>query len=331
MDGIAKTVSRTILIATAAFLQVAPGFDAHAEDKIARLRVIAVSVSEQSEEATAFRRGLKDAGYTEGRDITIDWWYGGGRYDRVPEAVVGITENKPDVIVVEGTPAALIAKGTTSTIPIVMALVGDPVGSGLVSSLARPGGNVTGLTNQTVDLAAKRLQLLKEAIPKAKRVAILFNPETVPNSAILVRLKAAAPELGLELKFFSVRNPEELGAAFSGLNRSTTDAVMIVDDAFMTTLGDVFIQLGTKAKLPIAFAHKSLARKGVFLSYAVDHTELFRHAATYVDKILKGAKPGDLPIEQPTTFELVINLKTARTLGLKVPQSVLQRADEVIR
>ncbi|MEO8006202.1 MAG: ABC transporter substrate-binding protein [Betaproteobacteria bacterium] len=288
-------------------------------------------MSEQSEEAAAFRRGLREAGYTEGQDITIDWWYGGGRYERVPEAVVGITQNKPDVIVVESTVAALVAKGATSTIPIVMALVSDPVGSGLVASLAHPGGNVTGLTNQTVDLAAKRLQLLKEAIPKAKRVAVLFNPDTVPNNTILSRLKDAAPELGTELKFFSVRNPEELSAAFSGLNRSTVDAVLIVDDAFMSTLGDAFIQLGAKAKLPIVYAHRPLARKGVLLSYAVDHAELFRHAASYVDKILKGAKPGDLPIEQPTKFELVINLKTAKALGIKMPQAILQRADEVIR
>lgn len=304
---------------------------AHAADKVARIRVITVSVSEQSEEAKAFRQGLRDAGHVEGRDVIIEWWFGGGRYERVSEAVADLTRNKPDVIVVESTTATLAAKGATSTIPIVMALVGDPVGSGLVASLARPGGNVTGLTNQTVDLAAKRLQLLKEAIPRAKRVAVIFNPETLPNVAILSRLKDAAPGLDVELKFFSVRSVAELRTAFSGLGRSTVDAALIVDDAFMTTLGDEFLQLGMKARLPIVYAHKPLARKGVLLSYAVDHSEMFRHAAGYVDKILKGAKPGDLPIEQPTRFELVVNLKTAKALGIKIPQSFLQRADEVIR
>ena len=323
--------SCTALIATAAFLHAAPFGDAHAADRAARLRVIAVSVSEQSEEAAAFRRGMREAGYTEGQDVTIDWWYGGGRYERVPESIVGITQNKPDVIVVESTVAALVAKGTTSTIPIVMALVSDPVGAGLVASLAHPGGNVTGLTNQTVDLAAKRLQLLKETIPKAKRVAVLFNPLTVPNNTVLVHLRDAAPELGIELKIFSVQDAADLRAAFAGLSRSTTDAVFVVDDAFMAGLSDEIVRLGANAKLPLVYADKLSAKKGVLISYAVDHVELFHHAAKYVDKILKGAKPGDLPIEQPTTFELVINLKTARALGLKIPQAILQRADEVIR
>lgn len=304
---------------------------AHAADKVARIRVIAVSVSAQSEEAKAFRQGLRDAGYTEGRDVIIEWWFGSGRYDRVSEAVADLAQSKPDVIVVESTPAALAAKGATSTIPIVMALVGDPVGSGLVASLAHPGGNITGLTNQTVDLAAKRLQMLKEAIPRARRVVVIFNPETLPNIAILSSLKAAAPGLGVELKFISVRNVEELRTAFSGLGRSNADALLIVDDAFMTTLGDEFIQLGMHARLPIVFAHKPLARKGVLFSYAVDHPSMFRRAAAYVDKILKGTKAGDLPIEQPTKFELVVNLKTAKALGITIPQSILLRADEVIR
>ena len=305
--------------------------NADAADKVARIRVIAVSVSEQSEEAKAFRQGLQAAGYSEGRDFVVEWWFGAGRYDRVSEAAADAAQSKPDVIVVEGTPAALAAKRATSTIPIVMALVSDPVGSGLVASLAHPGGNVTGLTNQTVDLAAKRLQLLKEVIPGARRVVVIFNPESPPNSVMISRLKEAAPGIGVELKFASVRNAEELRSAFSGLSRSNVDALFIVDDAFMTALGDEFLQLGGKARLPIAYAYTPLARKGVLLSYAVDHPALFRHAAVYVDKILKGAKPADLPIEQPTKFELVVNLKTAKALGIKIPQSILLRADEVIR
>jgi len=305
--------------------------DAGAAGKVAHIRVIAVSVSEQSEEAKAFRQGLQEAGYSEGRDFVVEWWFGAGRYDRVSEAAADAVQSKPDVIVVESTPVALAAKGATSTIPIVMALVGDPVGSGLVASLAHPGGNITGLTNQTVDLAAKRLQMLKEAIPRARRVVVIFNPETLPNIAILSRLKDAAPGLGVQLKFISVRNAEELRTAFSGLGRSNSDALLIVDDAFMTSQGDEFIQMGRHARLPIVYAHKLLARKGVLLSYAVDHPAMFKRAAVYVYKILKGAKPGDLPIEQPTKFELVVNLKTAKALGITMPESILLRADEVIR
>jgi len=326
--------SRILLMSTAAFLASiwAPESVYSQQPNAPRhIRVLALSVSEQSEEARAFRLGLHDAGYTEGKDISIDWWYGAGRYDRAPEAVADLAQRKPDVIVVEGTPVALAAKAATSTIPIVMALVGDPVGSGLVTSLARPGGNVTGLTNQTVDLATKRLQLLKEAIPGAKRVVVIFNPETPPNRVIVSRLKEEAPGIGVELKFIAVRNVEELNAAFSGVSRAKVDALFIVDDAVMSTLADEFVSLGRKAQLPVVYAHKPVAKKGALLSYAVDHPSMFRRAAEYVDKILKGANPAELPIEQPTKFELVVNLKTAKALGITIPQSILVRADEVIR
>ena len=316
-----------VLAATLCFLLP----NADAADKVARIRVIAVSVSEHSEEAKAFRQGLQEAGHTEGRDFVVEWWFGAGRYDRVSEAAAGAAQGKPDVIVVESTPAALAAKGATNTIPIVMALVGDPVGSGLVASLARPGGNITGLTNQTVDLAAKRLQLLKEAIPGARRVVVIFNPQAPQNIGVVNRLKEASPGLGVELKLVSVQKVEELRAAFSRLSRSNVDALLIVDDASTAALEEEFLQMGLKAQLPIVYANKPLARKGVLLSYAVDHAALFRRAAHYVDKILKGAKPADLPIEQPTKFELVVNLKTAKALGITIPQSILLRADEVIR
>jgi len=326
--------SRTLLIAFAVFVTsiwAAEGIYAQQPNGPRHIRVLALSLSEQSEEAKAFRLGLRDAGYTEGRDILIEWWYGAGRYDRAPEAVADLAQRKPDVIVVEGTPAALAAKNATNTIPIVLALVGDPVGSGLVKSLARPGGNITGLTNQTVDLATKRLQLLKEAIPGARRVVVIFNPETPPNHVIVSRLKEAAPGLGVELKFIAARNVEELHAAFSGLSRAKVDALFIVDDAVMSTLADEFVSLGRKAQLPIVYAHKPVAKKGALLSYAVDHPSMFRRAAEYVDKILKGANPAELPIEQPTKFELVVNLKTAKALGIAIPESILVGADEVIR
>ena len=326
--------SRILLIALIAFLASAFVTDEiHAQQPNGprRIRVISVAFSEYSDEAKAFRQGLRDAGYAEGKEVLTEWWFVGGRYDRAPEAVADLAQSKPDVIVVESTMAALAAKRATSTVPIVMALVSDPVGSGLVASLAHPGGNNTGLTNQTVDLAAKRLQLLKEAIPGARRVVVIFNPETPPNRIMISRLKEAAPGIGVELRFISVRNGDELRSAFPGLSRSNVDALFIVDDGFMKTYGEEILQMGLKARLPIVYADKPLAKKGVLLSYAVDHREMFRHAAGYVDKILKGAKPGDLPIEQPTKFELVVNLKTAKALGITIPQSILLRADEVIR
>jgi putative ABC transport system substrate-binding protein len=329
-----SNASRIFLVALVAFLASAwlvEDVDAQQPSSPRRIRVVAISVSQQSEEAKAFRQGLRDAGYAEGKDILIEWWFGAGRYDRAHEGVADLAQRKPDVIVVEGTPAALAAKGATNTIPIVMALVGDPVGSGLVASLARPGGNVTGLTNQTVDLAAKRLQLLKEAIPGARHVVVIFNPETPPNRTMVSRLKEAAPGIGVDLKFVTARNVDELHTAFAGLNRTKVDALLIVDDAVMATLGDEFLRLGKKARLPIVYAHTPLARRGVLLSYSVDHPTMFRRAADYVDKIFKGANPAELPIEQPTKFELVVNLKTAKTLGITIPQSILVRADEVIQ
>jgi putative ABC transport system substrate-binding protein len=231
---------------------------------------------------------------------------------------------------VEGARAALAAKHTTSTIPIVMALVGDPVGSGVVPSLANPGGNITGLTNQTSDLAAKRLQLLKEAVPTAKRVTIVFNRDTPQSNKVLKILREAAPEIGVESTFIGIRTVEELRLALSGLNRAKADALMIVDDAFMAPHGELILSSAAKAGLPLVYADKPLARRGALISYAVDHSDLFRRAAAYVDKILRGAHPADLPIEQPTNFELVVNLKTANTLGITIPPSILLRADEVI-
>src|SRR4051812_23227254 len=217
-----------IFLAWAAFFTatfIFPSPPAYAADKAVRIGVLTVAINEQSEEAAAFKQALRDLGYIEGPDMVIDWWFGQGRYDLVQGAAGDMVRRKPDVIVVESTPAALAVKQATSTIPIVLALVSDPVGSGLVASLAHPGGNVTGLSNQTVDLAAKRLQLLKEAIPDARRVAVVFNPETPPNRVIVGRLKDASPGIGVNLKFITVRTTQEIRSALEKLNRSNTDAL----------------------------------------------------------------------------------------------------------
>jgi putative ABC transport system substrate-binding protein len=318
-----------VALLTLPIVSLSPHVDA--ADKVATVRVIAGSVLEQSEEAKAFRRGLRDAGYTEGKDIVVEWWSAAGQYDRLPEAVRNVSKANLAAIVVEGTPAALAAKRATDRIPIVLAIVGDPVGTGLVSSLAHPGGNVTGLTNQTVDLAAKRLQLLKEAIPTAGRVIVIFNPDTGPNSGVVKQLREAAPSIGVQVSVRSARTTEELRSVFVGLGPQNTDAIFIVDDGFMAARRDELLRMGMEARLPLVYADTPFARKGVMLSYAVDHAAMFRRAAIYVDKILKGAKPAELPIEQPTQFELVVNLRTAKALGLTIPQSILARADEVIQ
>jgi putative ABC transport system substrate-binding protein len=308
-----------------------PVAEAQAGTGLRRIAVVAMNVDNKSEQANAFRQGLRDAGYMEGRDIAIDWWSSAGDYGHVTEAIANAVQRKADVIVTAGTPAALAAKQQTNKIPVVMALAADPFGSGLVPSLARPGGNITGLSAMVVELSAKRLQLLKEAIPTIARVGVLFNPEAPYNGKIINLLNAAALELDLNLAFAEVRNESEFPAAFAEFKRSKADALLVLDDAFMAANERTILEIASKARLPVELGYKPRAKQGVLVSYASDHRDLFRRAAGYVDKILKGASPADLPIEQPTTFELVVNLRTAKALGLAVPESLLVQATEVVR
>jgi len=296
-----------------------------------RVTVIAPAFSADSDEAQAFREGLHAAGYVEGRELAIDWWYGHGSYKDVDEEVGRAVRNKVDVIVVESTVAALAAHRATQTIPLVMAFVGDPIGVGLIESLSRPGGNVTGVTNMATELGPKRLQLLKEIVPSAKRIGVLWNPDTPLHSKALARLKSAAPDLRLELLPVGVHKTEEFAPAFSTMSRAKVDAVIALGDPFMAGNSTVMIRLATKAHIPLAADFKSAAKQGVLICYWVQSTDLFERAAGYVDKILKGASPATLPVEQPTKFELAVNLKAAKTLGLKIPESVLLQANEVIR
>jgi putative ABC transport system substrate-binding protein len=284
-----------------------------------------------SEGAQQFRQGLLDAGYVEGRDVVIEWRSAEGDYDRLPKLAADLVQRKVEVIVVESTAAAQAAKRATSTIPIVMAIVADPVGSGLVTNLARPGGNVTGLSQMALEIGAKRLQLLKEAVPRLTRVAVLWNPATSWHSKAITDLKAAAPALSLELRFVGARAPEEFGSAFSDMSRAHAQALYQIDDALFFTYRTTLIKLASKARLPAVYAPREYAADGGLMSYGTNLGDLLRRSAAYVDKILKGAKPGDLPIEQPTKFELVVNIKTAKALGLTIPESVLLQADEVIR
>jgi putative ABC transport system substrate-binding protein len=244
--------------------------------------------------------------------------------------VADLVQRKVDVIVADSTVAARAAKRATSTIPIVMAVVADPVGSGLVASLAHPGGNATGLSVMLIELSAKRLQLLKETIPRLTRVAVLWNPDTPYHPKAIEDLKAAAPALSIELSFMGVRTPEEFGPAFSAVSRAHAQALYVIDDPVFFTHRMTLLKLASKGRLPAIYGQKEFTEEGGLMSYGTDFGDLFRRSAGYVDKILKGAKPGDLPIEQPTKFELVVNLKTAKALGITIPQSISQRADEVI-
>ncbi|MGQ0578650.1 MAG: ABC transporter substrate-binding protein [Betaproteobacteria bacterium] len=296
-----------------------------------RIGVLLQASSPESKEVQAFRQGLRDAGYAEGRDVVIEWRSASGNYDLIPELAADLVQRKVDVIVVAGTVGAGAARRATSTIPIVMATIADPVGSGLVASLAHPGGNITGLSMMTTDLSAKRLQLLKETIPRLARVAVLWNPHTPFHAKVLEDLKAAAPSLSIKLNFVPARTPEEIGPAFSSMIRGHAQALYVLEDPLFATHRTTLLKLASKAQLPVIYGSRGFADSGALMSYGANRGDLFRRSAWYVDKILKGANPADLPIQQPTKFEFVVNLKTAKALGITIPESILLRADEVIR
>jgi putative ABC transport system substrate-binding protein len=296
-----------------------------------RIGALLLAISPESKEVQELRQGLRHAGYVEGRDVVIEWRFANGDYARIPELVADLVQRKVDVIVVDSTVAAQAAKRATSTIPIVMASIADPVGSGLVASLAQPGGNVTGLSIMATDLTAKRLQLLKEAMPRVARVAVLWNPDTSFHTKAIEDLRAVAPALAIELSFVSARTLEEFGPAFSSIGRAHAQALYVIDDPVFFNHRMMLFKLASKARLPTMYGLRPFVDAGGLMSYGTNPGDLFRRSAGYINKILKGAKPGDLPIEQPTKFEFVVNLKAAKALGITIPQSILVRADEVIR
>lgn len=293
--------------------------------------VLLVGYTPQTKEVEGFRDGLRAAGYFEGRNIVIEWRSAQGQYERVPRLAAELVSRRVDVIVVESTVAAMEAKRATSTIPIVMAIVADPLGSGLVPSLSHQGGNMTGLSLMTADLMTKRLQLLKEMMPQARRAGVLWNPATPFHLKAVKDLKAAAPSLSLELKFESVNRAEDFGPAYAAFKRAHVDAVYVVDGPLVSTYKRKLVAQASKAHLPTIYGARDAVEVGGLMSYGTSFREIFRRAASYVDQILRGAKAADLPIEEPTKFELVINLGTAKSLGLTLPESILLRADEVIR
>ncbi len=299
--------------------------------KVPRIGFLFYGSPGPSPELDAFRQGLRELGYIEGQDITIEYRFASGRVGQLPELAAELVRLNLDVIVTPGTPASVAAKQATSTIPIVFAGVADAVGAGLVADFARPGGNITGLTGISAELGGKRLDLLKEVVPKASRVAVLFNPADRSNVLVLKELQESAPALRLTLQPLGVRGPGEFEGAFVAMSRKRAHELFGAAGILTTEHRKAVVDLAAKSRIPAMWGERQFVEAGGLMSYAVNFYDQVRSAATYVDKILKGAKPGDLPVEQPTKFELVINLKTAKALGLTIPQSLLLRADEVIQ
>jgi putative tryptophan/tyrosine transport system substrate-binding protein len=296
-----------------------------------RIGVLLVGLSPDSKELKHFRLGLRDAGYAEGRDVVIEWRSANGDYDRVSELVADLVRSNVDVIVEDSTVGTEITKRATSTIPIVMALVLDPVATGLVKSLAYPGGNVTGLSMMATELYPKRLQLLKEIIPQLTRVAVFWNPDHPFHAKAVEAIKAVAASVPVELSFAAVRAPDhQLRPAFSDIMRANAQALYVVDDPIFFAHRRILLELASEARLPTIYETRRYPEAGAFISYGPDLYDLFRRSAIYVDRIFKGANPANLPVEQPTKFELVINLKTAKALGVEVPPMLVALADEVI-
>ena len=307
--------------------------DASQPTRASRIGMVMFGPAEASAQLiAAFRQGLRDLGYVEGQNINIEnRWYPPEQPDLLPGIAIDLVRSKVDVLVGVSTPHIRALKAATSTIPIVMIGPGDPVGAGLVESLARPGGNVTGLTIMSIDTSGKRLELRKETIGKISRVGILWNPVNPVVRRDFMETEVAARTLGITIHSVEVRGPNEFASAFSSMTGAHDGGLIVLIDPLTWIHRKLIVDLAARSRLPTMFFFREFVEAGGLMSYGPKTLELWRRAATYVDKILKGAKPADLPVEQPTKFELVINLKTAKAFGLTIPQSVLVRADEVIR
>jgi putative ABC transport system substrate-binding protein len=306
--------------------------DARQPTKVPRIGYLSVlSPSSDSSRLEAFRQGMRELGYAEGQSIAIESRYAEGKLDRLPGLARELVRVKVDVIVVGGSTATRAAKNVTKLIPIVMAHGSDPVELGFVASLARPGGNITGLTHLAPELGGKRLELLKDIVAQLSRVAVLTDPGTQGHGPQMKELEVAARALGLQLRPAEVRGPNELESAFSAMTTGRSGAFIGLQQPTLDSLRDRIVDLAAKNRLPAMYPNSEYVETGGLMSYAADIVAMFRRAAYYVDRILKGAKPADLPVEQPKTFELVINLKAAKQIGLTIPPNVLARADKVIK
>ena len=306
--------------------------EAQQAGKLYRIGFLFYGAPGPSAEADAFRQGLHELGYTEGQNVAIEYRFASGQVERMPELAAELAHLKVDVIVAGNTPGAMAAQKATSTIPIVFAVVADPIGAGLIANFARPGANITGLSSISRELGGKRLELLKEVVPRASRLSVLYNPADRSNVLVLKELQESAPALGLTVRPLEVRAPSEFGGAFAAMTRERDQALFVA--AGVLTLEHrnrkTLVELATKNRVPAMWGHRQFVDAGGLMSYAANPYDQLRRAAVYVDRIIKGAKPGDLPVEQPTRYELVINLTAAKALGFRIPPSLLGRADQVI-
>jgi len=326
-----KTALASILFA-GAVLAVAIIAEAQQLKKVPRIGYLsATSPSVNPTRVEAFRHGLRELGYVEGKSIIIEWRYAEGKLNRVGELAADLVRLKVDVIVTGGPTITPAVKEATTTIPIVMGYDNDPVGSGFVASLARPGGNITGLSALSPELSGKRLELLKEIIPRLSHVAVLGTSTQAGNAQALKEVKLAGQALRVQLQYLDVLDPKDIETAFRAASKERADAVLVLVGAVLNTHRKQIADLAVKSRLPAIYGQPQYVEDGGLLSYAPSYTDLFQRAATYVDKILKGAKPADLPVEQPTKFEFIINLKAAKQIGVTIPPAVLARADRVIR
>ena len=322
-------MDRRTFIATVAGGFLAEPFAAVAEQPTKMRRVGLLSAgSVVPALRTAFIESLANLGWIEGKNVIVEWRFAENKLERLPELAAELIRLKPDVIVAGGgTLAPLALKRATATIPIVMAAAGAPVESGLVTSLARPGGNITGLSSNSLELAGKRLQLLKEILPAVSRVAVVWNAANPYPAVVLQQTKEAAPALGIEILSFEVRGPADIAGALESVMRQRPNALITVEDPLTINERDYIVEFTARNRLPAMYGLREFVVAGGLIAYGANLADLVRRSAGYVDKILRGAKPGDLPIQLPTTFELAINLKTAKALGLTIPQSVLLRAE----
>jgi putative tryptophan/tyrosine transport system substrate-binding protein len=328
-------VKKKILLSVVATLILASIFPAAGQEpkKVPRIGFLSAATRTSSPHLTeAFLQGLRELGYVEGQNITIEYRWAEGRFEQLPDLAGDLVHLKVDVIVAAVTQPSLAAKKATGTIPIVMVGVSDPVESGLVASLARPGTNITGTSSMTAEVVGKQLELLKETLPKISRVAALWNPANPVFQAIQRReTEVAARALGVQLQLMEARGPDEIDRAFAAMAKERTKALLVLGDPVFASHRKRIADLAAKHRLPSVSGTREYVESGGLMAYGTSFSDMYRRAAYYVDKILKGTRPADLPVEQPMKFELVINLKTAKQIGLTIPQSVLYRADKVIK
>jgi putative ABC transport system substrate-binding protein len=323
---------RAFVVGALGLLATPLAAEAQQTGKVAQIAILGSTRAEDLPQLEGLRQGLREHGYVEGQSIAIEYRWAQGRFERLPELAAELAKLKPAAIVALVTQASLAAKNATSTIPIVMVGVGDPIGAGLVASLARPGGNVTGNSSVSVEVMGKSLEILKEVAPERRRVSILWNPaNAVFQTQMVKEAEAAGRRMGLQVQTIAASDARGIDKAFQLMTRERAEALAVLGDPMFIAERTRIATLAAKGRLPSVSGVREYADAGGLVAYGPNFYELYRRAAAYVDRILKGANPGDLPVEQPTKFELVINLKTAKALGLTVPPSLLGRADEVMK